>query len=80
MKFFFKRKSLTQKQIEMNKKQTQKKLDFYLPNKEFIPIALLFKKRYYDVDELIERLADFFEVSETMVAVKLFNNGLISTI
>ena len=68
MKLFFKRKRL------------QTKLDFYLPDEEFIPIALLFKKRYYDVDELIERLADFFEVSETMVAVKLFNTGLISTI
>ena len=80
MKIFnFKRKKLTKKQIEMNKKQTQKKLDFYLPNKEFIPIAKLFQRRYYD-DELIIRLADFFEVSETMVAVKLFNNGLIRTI
>jgi hypothetical protein len=79
MKFFFKRKSLTKKQIEMNKKQTQQKLDFYLPDEEFIPIAKLFQRRYYD-DELIIRLADFFEVSEAMVAVKLFNTGLISTI
>ena len=84
MKIFnFKRKKLTKKQIEMNKKQTQKKLDFYLPNKEFIPIAKLFQRRYYDDelnDELIIRLADFFEVSEAMVGVKLFNTGLISTI
>ena len=80
MKIFnFKRKKLTKKQIEMNKKQTQQKLDFYLPDEEFIPIAKLFQRRYYD-DELIIRLADFFEVSETMVAVKLFNNGLIRTI
>ena len=84
MKIFnFKRKKLTEKQIEMNKKQTQQKLDFYLPDDEFIPIAKLFQRRYYDDelnDELIIRLADFFEVSETMVAVKLFNNGLIRTI
>ena len=79
MKLFFKRKFLTEKQIEINKKQTQEKLDFHLPNDEFIPIAKLFQRRYYD-DELILRLADFFEVSETMVAVKLFNTGLISTI
>ena len=80
MKIFnFKRKFLTEKQIEINKKQTQEKLDFHLPDDEFTPIAKLFQRRYYD-DELILRLADFFEVSETMVAIKLFNNGLVRTI
>ena len=80
MKIFkFKRKVLTEEQMEFNKRQSQEKLAFYLPDDKFIPIAELFKKRY-NQDELVVRLADFYEVSELMVATKLFNCGLISTI
>lgn len=80
MKIFkFKSKTPVEEKMEFNKRQNEEKLAFYLPDNEFIPIAKIFARRYYN-DELITRLADFFEKSETIIAIKLFNTGLIQTI